>query len=243
MLVIAAAVLRLMTYNVNYANPDPASSLDAIARSDADIVLLQEITPRWQHALDARFATQYPHRTYHIHTRSAGGLAVLSKLPIRDETTLASPNHSWFPAGRLVVTTSFGPLQILHVHLRPAIDDGSWVKGFFTTPPLRLREIQAYWPTLAHELPTVVAGDFNEDPDGTSVAFLAGHGLSRVATDGPRTWRYAQDVNGKPADLLKMDIDHVMISSALTASDGHVLDAGTSDHRPVIVTLALQDDR
>jgi endonuclease/exonuclease/phosphatase family metal-dependent hydrolase len=132
-------------------------------------------------------------------------------------------------------------VQILHVHLRPAIEDGSWVKGFFSTPPLRLREIEAYWPKLAADLPTVVAGDFNEDPDGTAIAFLAKHGLARVVPDGPRTWRYEQDVNGKSAELLKMDIDHVMISPGLAARDAHVLDKGTSDHRPVVVTLAPSD--
>ena len=237
----AAAVLRLLTYNVNFANPDPEASLDAIAHADADVVLLQEITETWQRALIARFDKQYPHRVFRLHTRAAGGLAVLSKLPITGEATFDSPNHGWFPAARLVVTTSFGPVQILNVHLRPAIDEGSWVKGFFTTPPLRLREIQAYWPKLTDKLPTIVAGDFNEDPDGTALAFLSAHGLARVTPDGPRTWRYVQDDRGKPTEVLKMDIDHVMISPTLTASDAHVLDAGTSDHRPVVATLSLRD--
>ena len=39
-------------------------------------------------------------------------------------------------------------------------------------------------------------------------------------------------------DLLKMDIDHVMISGKLSASTAEVIDAGASDHRPVVVTIA-----
>jgi endonuclease/exonuclease/phosphatase (EEP) superfamily protein YafD len=39
-------------------------------------------------------------------------------------------------------------------------------------------------------------------------------------------------------DLLKLDIDHVMIDSRLSAGEARVLDAGTSDHRPVVVTIA-----
>jgi endonuclease/exonuclease/phosphatase family metal-dependent hydrolase len=31
--------------------------------------------------------------------------------------------------------------------------------------------------------------------------------------------------------------DHVVIDHHLTARDAHVLDAGTSDHRPVVVTI------
>ena len=43
-------------------------------------------------------------------------------------------------------------------------------------------------------------------------------------------------VRGK-TDALKLNIDHVMVDKNLTAKDGTVLDAGTSDHRPVVVTI------
>jgi endonuclease/exonuclease/phosphatase (EEP) superfamily protein YafD len=230
-----ARPLRLLTYNVNYANPDVEATLTAIAAVDADVVLLQEITSEWQRALVARFDHVYPHRLFRTHTRAAGGLAVLSKHPVREEELLPSP--SWFPAQRLVLTTPMGALQILNVHLRPAIQDGSWVKGYFTTPPVRLREVEAYWPKLAHSLPTIVAGDFNEDPSGSALRFLADRGLARVPTDGPRTWHYVATQHGKTSDVLSIDIDHVLLDRSLVAREARVLDAGTSDHRPVVVTI------
>jgi endonuclease/exonuclease/phosphatase family metal-dependent hydrolase len=229
--------LRLMTYNVNYGNPDPKSALDAIARADVDIVLLQEITSEWKRVLSERFATLYPHSIYRIHARAAGGLAVLSKLPIRAEEVLPSPERGWFPAERLVLEAPFGELQILNVHLRPAIDGGSWIKGFMTTPPLRRREIESYWKKLAKDMPTIIAGDFNEDPTGQAISFLAKQGLSRVDTKGPTTWHYELTSRGVTSDLLKLDIDHVMVDSRLSARDGTVLDEGASDHRPVVVTI------
>src|SRR4051812_25684565 len=91
-------VLRLMTYNVNYGNRDVANTLDAIASEDADIVLLQEITTEWQRALADRFATQYPVQVFRIHSRAAGGLAVLSKVPVKTEEVLPCPERGWFPA-------------------------------------------------------------------------------------------------------------------------------------------------
>jgi endonuclease/exonuclease/phosphatase family metal-dependent hydrolase len=234
----AARALRLMTFNVNYGNPTPNEALDAIEKADVDIVLLQEVTSEWKRQLATRFEKRYPHQVYRIHSRAAGGLAVLSKIPITAEEVLASPERGWFPAQRVVVDTAFGDLQILNVHLRPAIDGGSWIKGFMTTPPLRRREIEAYWRKLAKGVPTVVAGDFNEDPSGSALAYLTRQSLSRVATPGPTTWRY--QVHGKSgmSDLLKMDIDHVMIDERLHARDARVIDAGASDHRPVVVTIA-----
>jgi endonuclease/exonuclease/phosphatase family metal-dependent hydrolase len=34
-----------------------------------------------------------------------------------------------------------------------------------------------------------------------------------------------------------MDIDHVLVDRTLIGRDGRVLDAGTSDHRPVVVEI------
>jgi len=234
------AALRLMTYNLNYGNPHFEASLDAIAAADADVVLLQEITSEWRAALDHRFATQYPHRAYRIHSRAAGGLAVLSKHAIASEELWAPPagTGAWFPAQRIVVASPLGRLQLLNVHLRPALASGSWVKGFLTTPPVRKKEIEAHWKKIDYRLPTIVAGDFNEDAHGLAIEYLARHGLTRVPTAGPTTWHYETATNGVRSDLLRIDIDHVMIDSHFVAEDAHVVDAGTSDHRPVIVTVA-----
>lgn len=227
--------IRLMTYNLNYGNWNTKATLDAIAKADVDVVLLQEITDDWKKLLETRFKDQYTHQAFRIHTRSAGGLAVLSKLPIKAEDYFTGPQGSWFPAGRLVVEAAFGTLQILNVHLRP-VEGGNWIKGFMSTPPIRKREIEAYWKQLATDMPTVIAGDFNEDPTGLAVGFLEGEGLARCTTAGPTTWHYV-DPTHKTTDVLKMDIDHVMTDKRLKASDGQVLDVGGSDHRPVIVTI------
>jgi len=227
--------VRLLTYNVNHGNREPRASLDAIAEADADVVLLQEVTARWQAALADRFAAEYPVHVYRLYGRNAGGLAVLSKLPVGGEELYDPPAGGWFPAQRLVVTAPFGDVQILHVHLRPALDTGSWFKGFVTTPPVREAEIRAYWQQLVHALPTVIAGDFNEDVTGLALAVLARHGYARVATTGPTSWHYEED----GWDVLKMDIDHILVGPMLTGSDGRVLDAGTSDHRPVVARIGL----
>lgn len=229
--------VRLMTYNLNFGNPDHDATIDAIAAEDADIVLLQEVTRDWQHELAKRLARRYPHQAFRVHARAAGGLAILSKHPIRSEEVWTPPRGGWFPASRAIVEGPFGALQLLNIHLRPCIDGGSWIRGYVTTPPIRRREIEAYWRKIQGNLPTIVAGDFNEDPDGRAIAYLAKHGMTRVATEGPPTWHYRTWTGGKHVTVLALDIDHVMIDRHLTASDARVLDAGSSDHRPVVVTV------
>jgi endonuclease/exonuclease/phosphatase (EEP) superfamily protein YafD len=228
-------LLALMTYNVNYANPDPDRSIDAIAAADADVVLLQEITDAWRIRLATRLARQYPHRTFH--PARAGGLAVLSKREIRSDQLLPPPPGGFFPAERLVVASPLGDVQILHVHLRPNVDRGDWIRGWQTTPPVRRREIETYHAKLAPGIATIVAGDFNELPSGLAVEFLVKQGFARIPTTGPTTWHHVIDVAGARVSALSLDIDHVVIDATLAPSDARVLDAGTSDHRPVVVTL------
>jgi endonuclease/exonuclease/phosphatase (EEP) superfamily protein YafD len=223
--------LTVMTYNVEFDNPDRAATIDAIAAADADVVLLQEVTRDWQRELVARLGKAYPHRSFRIGPRGPTGMAVLSKRAIVAEEIVASPVYAF--AQRLEIDAPFGRVQLLNLHLRPAIDRGSWIRGYFTTPPLRMREIAAFWPHVRRGVPTIVAGDFNEEAGAGVLAFLAARGLARVVPDGPRTWHYVDGTH----EVLALDIDHVAIGAELEGKDAHVLDVGTSDHRPVVVTI------
>lgn len=236
MAVMLPVLLALMTYNVNYANPDPDASIEAIAVADADVVLLQEITAAWQARLQQRLGKQYRHQVFH--PARAGGLAVLSKHEIRSDELYAPPRGGFFPAERLVVASPLGDVQILHVHLRPNVERGNWLLGWQTTPPVRRREIETYFAKLTTGVPTIIAGDFNELPAGLAVEFLASKGLSRIPTTGPSTWHHKIEVGDRQISALSMDIDHVIIDRSLVGSNARVIDAGASDHRPVVVTLA-----
>ncbi len=227
-----------MTYNVEYNNPDRDATITAIGvRTDADLVLLQEITQTWQDELTARLGDRYPHRVFHFYERKAGGLAVLSKLPFDGDQLFDSPATSWFPAERFTVHAPVGDIQVLNVHLRPAIDRNGWVTGFFTTQAIRVTEVTAYAHRAQHltrdAMPTIVAGDFNEYSEGGAVEHLLATGLARGPAVGPATWHYVDAAN---QDLLRFDLDHILLGK-LAARDARVLDVGTSDHRPVVATI------
>jgi endonuclease/exonuclease/phosphatase family metal-dependent hydrolase len=229
-----APILRVVSYNVHYAG-DEDSTLDTLGAIDADVVLLQETTPAWERVLRRRFAGRYPHMAFHHWRRGAGGLAVLSRHAVTTDELLPPAEH-WFPAQRLVVAAPGGPAQVLHVHLRPAIDQGDWVRGFFSTPPIRRREIEAYWKRMASGMPTLVAGDFNEEPGASALGFLADRGLVRVDSGELATWEWKGIWKGAPVHL-RMKLDHVLADRHWRVRDAHVVAGGGSDHRPVVVTL------
>ncbi len=221
-----------MTYNVNFGMAGDRATVNAIRKGKADVVFLQETTPRWERHLRRALRKVYPHILFKHHGR-AGGLAVLSKYPFKDADYIPAPTK-WFPAWRVVVQTPIGPVQALNVHLRPPIDKGSWVRGFFTTGGLRLSEMQHYVTFLAKELPTIILGDFNEAKGG-ALDLLEDRKMRNALFDlkpNTRTWHWPTRYGE-----LTQALDHVYAGPRLEAVKARVMKAGRSDHYPVVVKL------
>jgi endonuclease/exonuclease/phosphatase (EEP) superfamily protein YafD len=234
--------LTVATYNVNFGVAGDASTLDAMGATDADVLLLQETNERWEIAIRQRFYRSFPHMRFgHPERMPAGGLAVLSRYPF--EVTDRSPSDGgFFFAWRVVVHTPSGPVQMLNVHLRPQVtDDGSFLRGRFTTGPLRLRELTAHARTLTNDAPTLVAGDFNESEDGAAVRSMLARGMrSALREFAPRdtTWRWPLG-----PITLRQRFDHVLYqSSAFECVHARAMHAGQSDHVPVVVRLRRRSD-
>jgi endonuclease/exonuclease/phosphatase (EEP) superfamily protein YafD len=230
-------VLRLLTYNVNYGIAGDAETLRAIRDAAADVVLLEETNVAWERALRTELGTALPHMTFK-HRGGAGGIAVLSReAPVEVEFLPPAQGGGWFPAVRVVLDGGCGRMQLLGVHLRPAVSDGgSWVSGHFSTPVVRAAEMRSFVARLSPELPTVVAGDFNEEEDGDAARFLVERGFSsaldRYAPDR-FTWRWPTAVGE-----LHKQLDHVFYDARLDVLSAEVRTAGRSDHLPVIAVVA-----
>jgi len=231
--------LRVMSYNVNFGLAGDRATLEAIALGQADLVLLQETTPAWESVLRRRLGRRYPYMAF-SHSGGAGGLAVLSRSPFRQGKHVAS-EKGWFPAWRVVVSSPLGPLQVLLVHLRPPVSDGgSWVSGYFTTRGFRRDEIAYFAKVLDPSLPTLVAGDFNEDEGGRAVRYLEQRGLRSVLPQfrpGAVTWRWDTSVG-----RITHTLDHIIYGPRLDPLRADVLQAGRSDHLPVVAVFQRRTD-
>lgn len=229
--------LRVVSYNLNYglaqADAIDQATLDQVSGLEADIVLLQETNEVWEKAIRRAAGAAYSHQRFHAPGRFiAGGIGALSKYPILVEEVIPSP-VDWFPAQRLVVDAPGGPIQILNVHLRPAISEGgSWVAGYFTTGHFREKEANAYQQVLDKSLPTLVVGDFNEEDRGTAIDVFESWGLRNALPElasSQTTWRWT--AYSVP---LALRLDHVLYDTRhLELVSAQVLSGGNSDHLPV----------
>jgi endonuclease/exonuclease/phosphatase (EEP) superfamily protein YafD len=226
--------VRILTYNLNYGMAGDQPTLEVVREADADLVLLQETSEMWEAHIRQELGEVYPYMSFR-HCCLAGGLAVLSKAPYQELDYLNAPS-GWFPAWRLLVETPIGPLQVLNLHLRPPVSDaGSVVSGYFTTKAIRRREIETYHAKLDASLPTLIAGDFNENDSGRALEYLRERGYRSVLPefdDDANTWRWHTGLGTVHAEL-----DHIVYGERLDPLNARVIEGGRSDHYPVVATF------
>lgn len=229
--------LKVVTFNVNYVGVDMARSARVLAASGAEVVALQETTPAWERFLRRRLRGYRVQRYRHF--RGAGGLAFLSKYPLRSVRLIPPRGRGWFPAWLVEVRTPLGRVRLLNVHLRPPIGDGgrtsSVPAAYFDTRSIREREIRRHLGRTPRDRPLVVLGDFNE-ASGPALRWVRGHGLRSALArfdSSTATWHWKTSVG-----TLRSRLDHVFFSKGLRCLGAQVLGDAASDHFPVEAVFA-----
>src|SRR5215213_6686758 len=189
---------RVLTYNVNWGAPQPEAVAEILRSSGAEIVCLQETTPEWERFLRASLRREYPFSEFRDSPgRTGGGLAFLSKSPAREVAYIPSET-GWFDGWIKKFDTPVGAVQVLNVHLRPPVSDGgSWVSGYFTTRDDRVREMERFFEHRLRDVPTLVAGDFNDGENSSVISWLKKRGLSNALPEFDRstdTWQWRTSI-------------------------------------------------
>ena len=149
--------------------------------------------------------------------QGAWGVALLARVPCRDAHVLSLGKLRRDPAARAVIrcTTDLGGRELI-VH-------GTHMSHITHLSPAQYRRLARLLPPL--DRPSLLAGDMNMwGPPASS--FFPGW---RRAVIG-RTW---------PAHRPHSQLDHVLVTPAVRVVDARVAEHTGSDHRPVIVTLAI----
>ncbi len=229
--------IKVLTYNLNFGAPTPEKAIQAMAGSGADILCLQETTPRWEALIRSRLGTSYPHMAFQ-HSEGAGGLACLSRWPI-SETAFIPPEAGWFPGWILSAETPIGRTQLLNVHLRPPLDAGEGLSSipgaYLRTKAIRLEEIRGFVERMDAASPAILLGDFNEEDRGRALSWLRKRGfMDALAEFDTRADTWERET---AYATLSARLDHILHSPHFRCLSARVLRQGASDHFPVLAVL------
>ncbi|MBL9149720.1 MAG: endonuclease/exonuclease/phosphatase family protein [Phycisphaerae bacterium] len=224
--------LRVVSANVLVWQTPSREAINWFLESDPDLLAVLECSHAWSKAL-APVHERLPY-VVELPTADPRGTALLSRYPLRDTRVTLAPT-GYLPYIDATVDTPAGPVRVTIVHPLAPMHAGH--------TEARDAEIAWHAERLATcAIPLIVAGDFNESPDGRAFAgFVETSGL-RPAREGfgrTPTWPSSNGELLVPT-FLQMAIDHCFVSKHF---DVRHFDRGPdigSDHRPILADLVLR---
>ena len=223
--------LTVASENVDAGNPDPAGTARDLAACGADVLALEELTPRSTGTYEKGLAKAYPYRAVR------GTVGLWSKRPLSGPRSIDimdyGPLADTIPAGqkmasdralRITVATDHGPVTVYVAH--PGSVRVNPRAGYWTAS--RDIGLQALGQAIAADPSqrVLLLGDLNGTMDDRAFAGITSQMTSAqdVAGDGfGFTW---------PASFPVVRIDQILVRGVKPDSSW-VLPANGSDHRPV----------
>lgn len=235
------ASLTVVTYNVNWGFSGAERIVDFIAKSNADVVCLQETHSRWESFLRRRLGAEYPYCVFKDWS-GAGGIAIMSKYKLRN-VELIKPVEGWFPALAADVETPVGEVKFLNVHLRPPLSEkgSATVSALYEVPKIHVKEIGSFMEEINESGPLLIAGDFNESDNGMAICGLIDNGFTdalSIYDKRSKTWNWELSYGV----VLRERYDHVIFSKELKCTGAKVVKIGGSDHEPVLAVFVIGID-
>jgi vancomycin resistance protein VanJ len=207
--------LRVASLNVGVDNPDPVRAVAAVAATGADVVVLEELSPRNAAAGRRTLDRDYP---YHV---VAGTVGLWSRLPL-SQTAPTDIGIGWTRALRTTVTTAHGGVTVYAAHLasaRPA------------ATAERDHTLQTLAATVAADPSNrlVVAGDLNTAATDRRLDAFAG--LRDTQTQAGHGFGFTW-----PSAFPLTRPDHIL-QRGMTTRQSWVVAAPGSDHRVVVADI------
>lgn len=223
----AEPALRVVTFNVLWNNARHDDVVAFLRQTDADVIVLQEVTARWHRALRP-LAERYPHQLpTGAFDEEGPGIVILSKTPVVARATrlpyAAVADISW--RGR----------RVLLAGVHTVLPLSAWGRGLQARTFADIAALTAGTGGAA-----LVIGDFNHTP--YTPAFRRFADAARLAAARhpglwPYSWR-ARFADAYPlGGFLGLPIDQVLANGHFSVRAIAYGPALGSDHRPLVVDL------
>ncbi len=216
--------VRICALNTFVGNTDADRILEVLRDEKPDIVYVSELNDVVDAAM--RESSLYPHRYSFAFTESAWGAGIFSRLPIRKVDPIPTP----FGCPPIVceIEVDRGTLTVVGAHPPPPANGQltRFRNGMLTEMAERISSLSG---------PVVLCGDLNTTPWSHSFRDLVRESGLREAGRGfglQPTWP-------THAMLLRIPIDHVLVSGGIAVRSHRVAAKTGSDHFPVVVDLQL----
>jgi endonuclease/exonuclease/phosphatase (EEP) superfamily protein YafD len=216
------STLRLLTFNMHVGNDRFDEIADYVTASGADIVALQEVSCAAAERLIPKLRTQYPHAF--VSAGNCFGIALLTKRPMTlTGQVIVAPRQR-----PLLVWATLDwngvPLPVTTAHLIPPF-----------APDDQASQVTRLINYVARQSgPLIVAGDFNLTPFSWSFARLNNAGLAQHVS-----YRTTWTPWAAPWLSPLLTIDNVLTTRNVISTRSLIGPRLGSDHRPVVVDLAL----
>lgn len=233
--------ITVMTHNWQ-TQRDADAAIGAVLASGADVIALQEISTEAAAQIAQAMIEEYPYQALYGSDRFAVGMAVISRLPILEESYW---EHTAFGYQRVVFGEAGTPLfTLLNAHPPPPREFGLNIDQ-------RSLEIAQFLPYIDREDGALlVVGDFNMSDSARDYGRLrerlndswreVGFGFGTTFPNFDNWITRAIDIPFNPPALIR--IDYVFHSDHWRAVAMDVgTDSGGSDHYPVIARLMLNE--
>jgi len=220
--------LRILSANVLSSNSRYDALLKLVEQENPDVIVLSEITPRWIDQI-AQVKKDYPHFR-EVPSADNFGIALYSKVPLEAVEVLRL-GQAEVPSIVAGITIGSQHITINAVHVLPPSSQAYWVDR-----NRALAELAA--KIQAQQQPVVVVGDLNTTSWSPAFSDFV------TATDLVDS-RQGFGVHATfPSDrlIVRIPIDHCLISPALTVTDRRVGPDIGSDHLPIVIDLEVGGD-
>ncbi|MCP9275276.1 endonuclease/exonuclease/phosphatase family protein [Mycolicibacterium arenosum] len=223
--------IRAITLNMLYGGADPRSVV-AIASDNADVLMLQELTPEAVRGLtEAGIDRTFPFKAVDARP-GASGAAVYSRYPLTGTDHVPGYQMAMVKA-KLRSPNTLNDLTVVSMHFAAPwpqpIDTWHQDVGRF---PQTLNELA----TEAGDAPILIGGDFNSTIDMMPYRALLNNGYRDAAEQSGAGRELTYPSNRKIPPLI--GIDHFLTRNSTAVSTDTVDVAGT-DHRALLTTVVL----
>jgi endonuclease/exonuclease/phosphatase (EEP) superfamily protein YafD len=236
-----AGDLRVVAYNTFVGAPDAEHVLALVDETEPDVLLLQEVFAPREEALVAALEDSHPHHRVD-RSEGVGAVMVLSRHPIEDVVPVVDTTARSRGTSIVHLDVDGRRIQVASLHLiSPCPACGPTLAGRLQLEDtVRRAEVEAVLAQLDPAVPAVVGGDLNSGERSAAYRRLVAAGFTDPQRDVGSGMGFTWPAEARVPPLVR--IDWVLVRD-LRATSASVHRGTGSDHRAVVVDVALDGDR